>query len=268
MKQMKIWIVALTMIMGISLTSCVNSSDNGPYPGTDIVEVFTGYGTSFRNASGFIYYPTSSSLAAVETTYKFNTSSSKVAYILYYEIEEETPTSGTKTTMNIDLQYAASLDTTVELPEEEGASNDSVATAAIIGLQTAMSQNEKIHIINDKYLICGINYYAYKIDNHSFTMVYYEEETTADSDGITLYLRHRDNEDTYANYNATLNLAGSYPVYYWKSFDLSRVFQDYKRKTNNSSVKIKIVTEENSSSEKLENATEKVYEATYEFKTK
>lgn len=260
---MKFVALALTLLMGISLTSCLNSDDNNSSSQiSGIFAVNSSLGTVFfTDGSGVKYYPTSTSLATVESSNGFKTSS-KVAYLsfTYDSAAGESASTG----YTIALTYAVSLDTTVETVENEGASNDSISTAPISSLG-AMTSSSNLYVINN-HLVLGVEYYMSKL--HYFTLVYYPEETTSSSTELKLYLRHNSKGDTSTSntsYEYAFNSNGGYPFLYFKAFDLSEILSDYLMKTGKSSVTINLETKESDISLDLSKATTKNYTLTYSF---
>lgn len=259
MKKMKFIALALTLLMGISFTSCLSSDDDSSSSTLyAFVTVHSYMGTAyFTDGNGVIYYPTSASLSSVESTYDFSTSSN-TAYI-YYTVDE-TSTSNTSTSKTVVLSYAISLDAKVEMPEAVGDTNDSTSTAPIISL-ASMTTSSELYMLDDQ-LVIGVNYYMSKL--HYFTLVYYPEETTSSSTEIKLYLRHNSKSDTSTAYtSSTFVNAGYSPSLYFKAFDLSDILAYYSDQTGNSSVTINVETEEDTSSIDLASATTKNYTLTY-----
>lgn len=261
---MKFVALALTLLMGISFTSCLSSDDNdssSPISGIFAVN-FNLSNVFFTDAAGIKYYPTPTSLATVKSTYGFKTSS-KVAYISF---TYDSSTGGSAATgYTVALTYAVSLDTTVETVENKGASNDSTSTAPIASLGT-ITTSSNLYIVNNQ-LVLGAKYYMEKL--HYFTLVYYPNETTSSSTELKLYLRHNSKGDlstSYTSYDYAFNSTRVYPPLYFKAFDLSGILSDYLMKTGKSSVVINLETKESEISLDLTKATTKNYTLTYSLK--
>lgn len=215
----------LTMLLAVlcmMLTSCLDSSSDSYTPtayGT--VEVVNYMGTTcFKASDGTLIYPTATSLAEVKSNYKFDPDNTGVAYI-GYEYNADDITANT-TSVTVSLTYAVSLDATVEEVDEEGASNDSISTAPIINLYNVMntSSESKMYLLNDRYLVTGIQYYFYQY-MHYFTLVYNPNDQDDDT-VIKLSLRHsgsvEDNSVLTTSYEA---YSSGYPYMYIKAFDIS-----------------------------------------------
>ena len=136
MKQLKFLMVALTLLMGISFTSCLNSdNDYAPTVG-GFVKVGGGmFGTTFTMLDGATTIsPTAASLTQAESNMGFKYSNTNIAYVIgtYDETLNPDPINN-KEYKSVSLTYAVSLDDKV-LITERGASNDSVNKAPIIDL--------------------------------------------------------------------------------------------------------------------------------------
>ena len=109
MKQVKVLVLTLIVLMGIGFTSCMNSDDNYTPIWQGPVEVISSvYGGTYFKIGELKIQPTTTSLMAVEETYKFDPSSTKMAYIACtYSNDEASGNSGaTNTLKNVTLNYA------------------------------------------------------------------------------------------------------------------------------------------------------------------
>ena len=195
----------------------------------------------------------------------FDPSSTKMAYIACtYSNDEASGNSGaTNTLKNVTLNYAVSLDGTVESVAEKGASNDSVATAPIIRVTNVMSSSstseENFYILDNRYLFAGISYYVQE-KQHSFTLVNYPNEQVEDG-VIKFYLRHGGTPEKDGVTLISANVAGTYPYLYYKSFDLANYLPTLPGKE----VKIIVEVDENTVNNKLddERTKKREYSLTY-----
>ena len=187
MKQLKFLMVALTLLMGISFTSCLNSdNDYAPTVG-GFVKVGGGmFGTTFTMLDGATTIsPTAASLTQAESNMGFKYSNTNIAYVIgtYDETLNPDPINN-KEYKSVSLTYAVSLDDKV-LITERGASNDSVNKAPIIDIDNSekVSYNKELFkpwFFYDKTtLVLPINYYLYKAGVHKFTLVYYPSENNS-----------------------------------------------------------------------------------------
>jgi hypothetical protein len=227
MKKIKLFTFALLATLSLGMTSCLSDSSSTSTGGM-IAEVYNATGTTFFVSGSTKIYPTSTSLSSVESTYNFNaTSGTAYIYYTYDANSEANKNSSTTNTLTVDLEYAVSLKGTTVEPSIAGASNDSVATNPIIGLQAMSSNSEdQFTIVNNRYLVAGVNYYLSKA-YHYFTLVYYPSETKSGDTTLKVYLRHRSLLDTTPS-STSSDLASSYPFYYFKSFDLKNVLTDFQ----------------------------------------
>ena len=127
MKQLKFLMVAFTLLMGVSLTSCL-SDDAGESMYDGIGYVRTIMGTYFIDPNGNTYYPTSSSVVEMEAQ-GFKMSEADLAYIAFKYVED-TPTTKadantTPKTFRIKLVSAAAVDS---YQTEEAASIEDMET--------------------------------------------------------------------------------------------------------------------------------------------
>ena len=263
MKQVKILVLALVVLMGVGFTSCMNGDDDTTVRRGAFVKVYTGGLGSiyFKDANGFKYYPSATSMATMKSTYGFDPSSGDMAYIIYqYDSATQTVTENTESLQNLQLVYAFGLDATVESVSEKGASNDSIAKAPIRSLDGTIGSSYKYEpvMFDESTLLLQIDYFM-GIDgilSHYFTLVYYPNEP-AEENTIKLYLRHNNGKDTSTNYTS-VNLSGQYPFVFYKAFNL--------RKLNvpiNTDTKIIIETQVNNTNIDLEdknNTSSKTYE--------
>lgn len=263
MKQMKVLVLSLIVLMGIGFTSCMNSDNNTTFTGFALVKVRNSLGvTYFEDANGFKLYPSMVSLSQMEAApNNFKTSSTYMAYIGYQYDSATQPVTENTTKLNVDLVYAVSLDATYEVVDQPGASNDSINKAPIISLKGTIdgSYTYKPVMYDDtNILLLSINYYMSK-DNHTFTLVRYrngnvEEGKVEAEDGntITMYLRHNNVEDKSTN-ATSLAYSSRHPSVFYKAFNLSSLGLS-------AGDKLIIKTMESNNSVKLEDAKEVDYE--------
>jgi hypothetical protein len=257
MKHLKHLIMLLAAVC-LTLTSCLDSSSDSYTPqGYGLVEVVNYMGTTcFKASNGKLIYPTAESLANVESNYSFSPSATNVAYIGYqYSSDIDLSTA---TSVNVTLTYAVSVDATSEEVYEQGSLNDSISTSPIIGLYNVMetSSDSKMYIMNDRYLVTGIQYYFYQYA-HYFTLVCYPDEQDDDT-VLKLYLRHSGNVENTSVLTTSYDAYSSgYPFVYFKAFDLSIFPLGPNVKT------IEVHADVASLNGPLSNATETVYTVAY-----
>ena len=205
MKQLKFLMVALTLLMGISFTSCLNS-DSDPYNyGGGMVKVQNYMGLySFKGENGVTITPTSASISALEANgFKMSEMSDKVAQIYYrWDPTQVNIPADEKDIKGVELYSIESLDNTVAIVEQKGvATNDSISksnNAAIIslGYNAGGIEYTPKFFYDDYTLLLPINYYITN-KRHFLTLVYYPNEDNGTT--LRLYLGHNSNGDSTSN---------------------------------------------------------------------
>ena len=271
MKQFKFLMVAFSLLMGISLTSCLNSDSNTTAQRMAMAKVYSNMGIyySFKTTTGVTITPTSASISSMKSRgVNFDALEGKVVSIMYqWDTELMTiPNDATKID-DVELVSIESLNNAIEIVEEKGvSSNDSVENAAIITMEGNDSFKYAPSFFDRTTLFLPINYIMYN-KYHYLTLVYYPNEEQGDV--MRLYLRHNDNKDVASGSNMnSLQFASSgyYGVgMFYHAYDMTRVFGAYGKIPE----KIEIVAKENQYSLKLDDpqTEEKVYTVTFKEET-
>lgn len=269
MKQVKFLAIAFTLLMSVAFTSCMDSGTDSKPQGVAIVEVKENLGMTYFQMGEIKLYPTSSSLAAVGTANGFKPSSTDIAYVLYEYDPESADNANFETTkkLTVDLRFAISIDATSHVIATPGSGNDSVSTAPIIELsKSAVEAEKEFTVIGNHYLTAGINYYLSGQKMHSLTMICYPEEITADSEDLTLYLRHRSQETESFNGGdmSSVKVGGQYPSLFYYAFDIESALTSFSMKTGGKTpTNIIVEADLNANNTKLSDATKKTYTITY-----
>ena len=268
MAKFKIWMVALTLIMGVSFTSCMNSDNDTTRYGGTLAKVYSMYGVNyyFKTADGLTITPTSGSVAEIEARgFKFSEVEGEVVQIAYQWDSSvlEIPDNATEVS-GVTLTGILSIDSPVEIVDNPGASNDSISDTPIISLKKEASSiyTYEPYYFDRTTLILPINYYL-QTKPHSFTLVYYPNEEITDGI-IKLYLRHKKSGDNMTPGSPT---SWDYAVngssyLYWRSFNLQNILYS----ASSSLDKVIVVAEENPSSVDLKDTSTKTNEYTVEYK--
>ena len=210
MKQLKFLMVALTLLMGISLTSCLGESDPiVTYP--EFLRVVETYPYTFQNANGRKYIATNSSeLMSQTSTMNYN----DIVYVQYtYNSEEQNVTPETKEVKaKITFIYNASVSNRSAILEGNGA-GEPYENATVTGMYS--SEQGGLLYFDKNTLLLAIRYLAEKdLALHTFTLVYDSKANENAEDGIMhLYLRHLSNEE-----KTTQSVEGYYRVFDLKGF--------------------------------------------------
>ena len=136
MKQLKFLMVALTLLMGISFTSCLNS-DDGEYDdiyGMVLVNNYMGL-LSFEDAAGNTYQPTSASVTQFEANSSLKISDSRMGIILGKSIEPETNEKSKTTNFTLKNFQPISFANAVVSMTAESLVVDAPETAPVITLK-------------------------------------------------------------------------------------------------------------------------------------
>lgn len=276
MKHLSSLMVAITLLMGVMLTSCLDSNNGDSYEYRGGLVKVTGYMGmySFKGENGITVTPTQASIAAIEARgFKMSEAEGKVAQIAYrWNPEQLTVPSDTKDVQGVELYSIEVLDNKVEIVEEKGAPNDSVSVsdnAPIISLETQIPGFEDMKytpqfFLDDYTLLLPINYYISR-KTHYLTLVCYPNEDNGST--LRLYLAHNTNGDdaTISSNSTSLALTsdpyGRYGVgLFYKAYNIRGAMEHYAHKNGNTyPTTVEIVANVNEYSMKLDDPqTEKV----------
>lgn len=202
MKQLKFLIVAFTLLMGVSLTSCLKSDDNSNKPYAHFVRVaegttVDGYQRHFEDYIGNKLYPTNASLLQVEAASNFKMGTTHFAYIQYKAVESEKKTkTGTETAKSLDINLLSAV--TCDGPEPLMAKNKAdmerlaVENAPILSLN--YGSGFAPFLFDKKTLFLPI---YYKMENkteqvpqHKHRLVCNLEDITSGITDLVFYVRH------------------------------------------------------------------------------
>lgn len=260
MKTFKFLMVALTLMMGMAFSSCLNSDDdddNTLYT-TALVKVCYSGGYYFKMADGSTITPSSSSLSA------FSSSLSSIrghVVCVYFSYTSAYVSGDGSDISNVTVNSIMDLTDAVEVVYEEGAANDSIEDAPILSLGNS---NYTPTVFDEETFVLPLDYYAYT-DYHSFTLVYYYDENNTSSDTIDLYLRHNTQGDndkyTGSSTYETYYSYGAYYLEYWKLYLHGFNLDDIFGVLDSEPTSVRIHYKQNSSSIDLDdsNTTEKTY---------
>lgn len=234
MKSFKILSLVLMVSLAFGLTSCLNSSnDNSDNTYSGIVEVVNLTGTTyFQTSDGTKIVPTASSLATVESTYKF-TATSGLAYIAY-----TTSTTSSTSSISATLTYAVSLQNAT-VSAVRGGAEDVTAQLPIISLDalSSGSSSNKIALYNSSTLLIATNLFfsvtssssSSTIPTHTLSLVFYPNEVSSGDTEMDLYLRHQSSDTGTAYY--TSYYAYTIPYMYYRSYSISSQLSQFENKS-------------------------------------
>jgi hypothetical protein len=267
MKRLKFLSFILLSTLVLSLTSCLgnDSSSSGTYAG--VFKVYNLNGQTYFASGTYKIIPSTTSLATMESTYGFNITSG-LAYIVYsYDSSNQTSSSSTSssttTTLNVDLTYAESLNVSnrFTISTTRGSANDSIATQPIIQLNQVDASSSACLSVFDSHFLLMLPDYMLSNAYHYFTLVYYPNETKTGDTEMTLYLRHRSNDQgtTYTSINM---VGGYFNRLYYKVYDIENFLDEFRAQAGALPTKITVSTAISSSLD-VNDATEQKYSTTY-----
>lgn len=220
MKKLNLLAFVFALLMGVSFTSCLGSSDSEmPYDSFCTVYVESLYGF-FEDAAGNRYYPSSESINAIKQNNSgFDLGDYKMAIIYFKWVTDETE-GGTSTkadtttpqSYDIDLVMIQKIDylTATSIPTFENIETMAPGTAPVISLRQSTAWGDIVpEMLDGKTLIAQTGFYTTndkdKFAEHVLRVVYVQDEITASSENLTIYIQHDKGEDDgyearYANY--------------------------------------------------------------------
>lgn len=235
MKQLKFLMVAFTLLMGVSFTSCLND-DAGESMYDGIGYVRTVMGSYFVDLYGNTYHPTMASVTEMEAQ-GFKMSGTDLAQIAFKNVEDTPATKaegGTFTPQDyriksIKLVSAIAVDSysTKHVSSVENMEAEAMPeTAPIVTLEPTdnYGQTYKPWMYGAEMLVLPI---SWKMENkeemlkqHTMELVYIEDESNESSTELVFYLRHNKGTDTKTDVFAVRN----------KAYDVKKIMSDFKEK--------------------------------------
>ena len=249
MKQLKFLMAALTLLMGISLTSCLNSDSNsdntqGHFARVKQGDMTTGYSPYFEDYAGNKLLPTVASLTQIEASGDFKMSSSNFVFITYKLAEiEKTAKSETGTTpssYDITLLSAVACDgpTPIMVENNEAMENTVVENAPIFTLIYNASYSYSPFLYDKETLFLPIYYKmenkAEQVKQHKLNLVCNFEGIASGSTEIVFYVRHDRGTDEK---NEALNVA-------YNGYDIKTAIARFSALAGNEPKKIVIKVKE------------------------
>ncbi|MCD8292304.1 MAG: hypothetical protein LUC23_00860 [Prevotellaceae bacterium] len=265
MKELKLSALICTLLAGTMFTSCLDSddsdSDNGYYTISGVVKVVNA--SYFVDGAGNYFYPTSTSLSSVASSYGFDIYNTNLAYIYG---TAQLDASGTGTGYTLSLSTAYSIDAPVEIVRE--GETDVTETAPVISLSYSAYSEYYGNVLyspdwfDSTTLIIPICWFMTSsssfYSSHTFTLAFYPSELEEGDTQLTLYLRHDRGNDAGTETS----------VWDWFGYDLTTVLNAYADYSGNSKpTTVVIKDKENSSSVDLEssNTVENSYSISYKY---
>lgn len=235
MKQLKFLMVAFTLLMGVSFTSCLND-DAGESMYDGIGYVRTVMGSYFVDLYGNTYHPTMASVTEMEAQ-GFKMSGTDLAQIAFKYVEDTPATKAEGSTFTpqdyrIKLVSAIAVDSysTKHVSSVENMEMEAIPeTAPIVTLEPTdnYGQTYKPWMYGAEMLVLPISWKKEKKENkeemlkqHTMELVYINDESNESSTELVFYLRHNKGTDTKTDVFAVRN----------KAYDVKQIMSDFKGK--------------------------------------
>ena len=242
-------LVALTLIMGLSMTSCLNSNSSGStWDGYGIFRVESSImGYYFTDPLGNSYMPTAASLASMESS-GFDISKADYANFYFKWAEDETEAEDkyddTTTTHSFDIEILSIAGITedeifIAQTDEEMEAN-APETAPIMTLSPSDGYSKSIPVLFDLDAVLLPIYFNIGDDSqevfkkHKLVLACNMSEVESGSTELTLYLRHDKGTDDEKQY-----YTGN-----WYAFNLRSVIAEFTVKAGNIPTKLIIKAHE------------------------
>lgn len=274
MKHVNFLMVALMIIMGTTVTSCMNGEENTIVQGVEPMRVKDNImGLSSFISGGIEVVPTNSTLVDLP-------SGTKIALVGYrYDRALQEITASTKK-INVELLgKPQAIDAPLNIcPAKDDVqdvkSTHAIATLSVVSGYSAIEpyvlpvMKGMIHgnAGAEYFLISPVGYKVKgsqkedelkaELKKHSFTMIHYLDEVESGETSMVVYLRHviSGDDTTGDKVERTTNYAE------YKAFDLTRAIVEFKKKSGVNPTKVIVKAMENTSSDDLKGANEKSYE--------
>ena len=201
MKQLKLMVLALTLLMGTMFTSCMDSGENGPQQWAGVVKVNDRMGyVTFTDAAGTELIPTNT----VPVTL-----SARMAYI-YCQVDEGQDLSTNPKQIKVTLLAdATGIDAPAVTTTAVGGSEDVTTNAPIGSLSFASGYSTVAPFqFSENTIVLPVLYRVKNVTTpedvknelakHSFTLVCYTDDITSGATELKLHLRYAVNDETTA----------------------------------------------------------------------
>ncbi|KAA6316749.1 hypothetical protein EZS27_032986 [termite gut metagenome] len=250
MKQVQFFVIAVAIFMGISFTSCLNTSDdNAQSTGAALATVessYMGIDYFFRLDTGEKLIPTAGiNASALDGV--------KRVFIIYTFDRIDEITAQALVSDPKEREYHVSITYATNLEDEHNVANltahdttnpdDSLTTKYYAPIRSIDSLR-----IKDNYLTAWINYNMSGEKFHFFTLFRYQDDAlragkNGAPDTLDVYLGHNVNGDSY--YNTTSKdlayISIEYTPLYFKAFDLTSVIHNVSEDMNTSNLVLKVI---------------------------
>lgn len=237
MKQLKFWMVALTLLMGVSFTSCLNSDDAETYdiPGLAVfVKDYMGM-VIFEDMQGNRLIPTTASVTQLETNNQIKLSNYGWAIIYGDYVEKNTNVKATEVDIVLKSFLGYPLEDVFVVGSTGSMEEQMPENAPIISVD-----NSGFGLFNAKTLMIPMQWHLgeYKLETfklHKLKLICVEEEIEVDDTELVLYVRHDRGTDEGKGYKG-----GD-----WYGYNIANALDIFRSKTGKQPIKLVIKTHEN-----------------------
>ena len=255
MAKLKIWMVALTLIMGVSLTSCINGDDNTIQPVYGPILLKSTFPYQFQAEGSDVVFEANS---ATITGLSDNAYPGDMVYLnAQYDTSTQAVDENTKKII-VTVTSAEKLNENTYISQEDVSYNRSVLSTSELGA------NYSPALYSKNWLIFPIAFYIEKLETasalkHSFYLVYDAEHEDNNETTMVLRLRHQSNDDASKEKSSAL-LSKAFKI-----TDLVRNFNGGSTTNKLNTIKIIIQQQKGSTPEIVEGSTDSYTEYTYEL---
>ena len=264
MAKLKIWMVALTLIMGVSLSSCLNSESDPIYSDAFPVKCVNFYPPTFQTINGQKLVLSGSSTAS------FNMGELYMLYFQFNTEEQSVDAPSINVTVWNGIEPIALNAKNSEGPtgisESTKANSALYAFSGIVSSSTGSRNIDPAVIFDNEYLYVTPVYWVKQetgdekqkeeLAKHAFVLTYDLESIKQGDEELVLTLNHvitetSEEEVKREAYTSTI-----------KAYPLTSALYAFQSKAGQKPTKIKLVGQVNTSKNSLEGATEQVWEYT------
>jgi hypothetical protein len=264
MAKFKIWMVALTLIMGVSLSSCLNGESDPIYSDAFPVKCVNFYPPTFQTINGQKLVLSGSSTAS------FNMGELYMLYFQFNTEEQSVDAPSINVTVWNGIEPIALNAKNSEGPtgisESTKANSALYAFSGIVSSSTGSRNIDPAVIFDNEYLYVTPVYWVKQetgdekqkeeLAKHAFVLTYDLESIKQGDEELVLTLNHVITETSEEEvkrdaYTSTI-----------KAYPLTSALYAFQSKAGQKPTKIKLVGQVNTSKNSLEGATEQVWEYT------
>lgn len=231
MKKLNYFLVLIVSILSLSLTSCLNTNSEDSGSLTYLIVTVHNAGTSsayFTDQKGTTYYPTSASIAAIQSSYSSFSITGSTAYMAFYYTDYNTATytkelalSANQRSFNITLEGYANLDATVNTVATTGAKNDTLKTNPVDAI-------DYIGMVGNSLLL-DINYYPSSVNNlvlfRYSASSFSQNSSVSEPDTLKFTLSYY-KSGSLTSYDSQYYAGNGYPTLYYKAYPISAALNE------------------------------------------